>query len=83
MSGTEIITSIDSITQGFADGRPSTDLTFSGQVISGQNAQFLIAGGIVPVRPDIQEIDYKITTRVTTDIGQKLENDGILRVKED
>jgi hypothetical protein len=79
----EIISSIDSISQILADGRLTTDLTFSGQVISGQIAQFLVSGGDIPDRDDINECDYKVTATVTTDAGQILENDGILKVKED
>jgi hypothetical protein len=79
----EIITAINSVTQTLADGGATSDLTFSGQVFAGQIAQMLIAGGTIPNRDDIQFCDYKVTVTITTDLGQILENDGILKVKED
>lgn len=83
----EVILSIDNIAQTLYEpegtDQPTTDLVFSGQSISGQVAQFLVAGGNIPTRSDIKEQDYKVTVTVTTDNGQILENDGILKVKED
>jgi hypothetical protein len=83
MATAEVIVSIDSVAQILADGGSTTDLTFSGQTINGQVAQFLVAGGTIPDRSDIQECDYKVTVTITTDYGQILENDGILKIKED
>lgn len=87
MDAAEIMVSIDSVDQVVSDGKSgwavTTDLTFSGQTISGQIAQFLVSGGEIPDRPDINECDYKITVTITTDLGQILENDGILKIKED
>ena len=83
MATTETITAIVSVGQSLADGSITTDLEFSAQIISGQVVQFLVAGGNIPTRADIQECDYKVTVKVTTSLGQELENDGILKVKED
>ena len=87
MDSAETIVSIDSIQQFLydADGAdaPTSDLVFTGQTINGQIAQFLVSGGSIPDRADIQECDYKVTVTVTTDIGQILENDGILKIRED
>lgn len=83
----ELIVSIDNVEQTLYEpngtDQPTTDLSFSGQVISGQVAQLLVAGGTIPSRGDIKEQDYKVTITVTTDAGQILENDGLLKVKED
>ena len=83
MATTESIASILSVTQSKADGSATTDLTFSDQTFSAQVAQMLISGGTIPNRDDINYCDYKVTVRVSTDDGQELENDGILRVQED
>jgi len=83
MTDTETIVTIDEIAQSLANGEATTDLVFSGQVINGQIAQFLVSGGTIPARSDIPECDYKVTVRITTDQAQILENDGILKVKED
>ena len=84
MDTAEIILSIDDIRQLINDtGGTTTDLTFAGQTINGQVAQFLVSGGTIPDRTDINECDYKVTVEVTTDLGQVLENDGILKIKED
>ena len=79
----ESLISIVNVTQSLVDGGATTDLVFSGQVFSGQIAQFLVSGGTIPDRTDINYCDYKVTVEVTTDASQILENDGILRVKED
>lgn len=78
----ELITAINSITQTLADGSATTDLEFTDSIYSGQSAQFLVSGGVIPSRPDITYTDYKVTVTVTTDDGQILENDGILKVQE-
>lgn len=83
MATGEIVVSIDTITQLLADGGTTSDLVFSGQTINAQVAQFLVSGGTIPDRSDIQECDYKVTVKITTDLGQILENDGILKIKED
>jgi len=84
MAASETIVSIDSIDQLINDtGGATTDLTFTGQTINGQIAQFLVSGGEIPDRTDINECDYKVTVTITTDLGQILENDGILKIKED
>jgi len=85
MADDEVIVTIDDVAQSLTDGGVTTDLTITGEVISvsGQIAQFLVAGGIIPTRPDIKETSYKITVTVTTDADQVLENDGLLLVKED
>jgi len=83
----ETIVSVDNIAQQIyvenGPDLPTTDLTFSGQAFSGQVAQCLVSGGQIPTRDDIPECDYKVTFTVTTSNGQILENDGILKVKED
>ncbi len=83
MATAETIVSIDNVTQSLADGSAIADLIFSGQTINGQIAQFLVAGGSIPDRADIQQCDYKVTVTITTDAAQILENDGILKIKED
>lgn len=83
MVATETIVSIDSVTQSLANGGATTDLVFSGETVSDQTAQFLVSGGDIPARADIPECDYKVTVTVTTSLSQVLENDGILKVKED
>jgi len=82
MSTAENIISVDTVT-AYLDDVVSSDLTFSGQTYSGQQAQFFIEGGVIPARADVNFCDYKVTVEVTTDLGQMLENDGILRVQED
>lgn len=83
MVSNEAIVSIDNISQILANGDATTDLVFTNQSFSAQVVQFLIAGGEIPARKDINECDYKVTVTVTTDAGQVLENDGILKIKED
>ena len=83
----EAITSILDIEQRLYDPTgpddATTDLTFAGQTYSGQIAQFLVSGGVIPTRDDIPYQKYKVTVKVQTDANQILENDGILNVKED
>jgi hypothetical protein len=82
MTTGELILSVDSVT-GTLAGAANADLTFSALTTNVQAAQFLVAGGLVPDRTDINYQDYKVTVVVTTDYGQILEEDGTLRVQED
>lgn len=84
MTGAEEIFSIVSIEQSYlSSGVTSIDLDFTNQTFSGMVAQFLVGGGVVPARNDKKETDYKVTVKVTTTFNQELENDGILKVKEE
>ena len=82
MTTGEVISSVDSISATHY-GEVNTDLTFGNLTANAQQADFTVAGGIVPVREDINYCDYKVTVSVTTDLGQVLENDGMLRVQDD
>ena len=81
MADNENIVAIASITASL-DNVATSDLVFNDQNYSGSDVQFLISGGVIPTRDDINYCDYKVTVTVTTDMGQTLENDGILRVQE-
>lgn len=69
MVKTESIQSVDNVTSTPAG------LTFGANSISGQVATTLISGGT-------HGKTYIVTVTVTTDIGQVLENEGILEVNE-
>ena len=72
MADNENINGIDSIVATL-NGNATVDLTFANQTWSGDEVQFLISGGNIPTREDINYCDYKVTVTVTTDLGQTLE----------
>jgi hypothetical protein len=85
MADAENITAIVGVTQLlYPSDEATADLTFAGQTYQAgvPKAQFTIAGGSIPARTDIKFCDYKVTVTITTDLGQTLENDGVLRVEE-
>ena len=70
------LSSVVSITienQGNVDS--SADVTESGETVSGTEAQALFAGGT-----DME--DYKVTWKCLTDSGEKVESEGLLKVRE-
>lgn len=78
----ELISTVDSISATVM-GEANTDLTFDNLTANGQQADFTVAGGVIPTREDIDYCDYKVSVTVTTDAAQVLVNDGMLRVQDD
>lgn len=50
--------------------------------INAQNVYILISGGVAPSREDIDSSPYKLTMIVTTSLGQILEEDITLNIRE-
>jgi len=56
-------------------GGGTTDLSITSDIISGQTVEMWIESGTHAKR-------YRVEVRVTTSLGQKLEGDGILKVRD-
>jgi hypothetical protein len=74
MDTDETISSVDSVTAILVGGGTS-DLTLETPTTSGQNVLVWISGGTNSYR-------YKVEARINTSTGQKLEGDGILKVRD-
>lgn len=80
LAAAEAVSSLTSVTQQEVDQdtgarSPTTDLTISDQAISGQLAQARIAGGVNGKL-------YLVTFLVTTDLGNTVEAEGLLLVRD-
>lgn len=77
MASDETINSspIAPVVSSLLSGGGTSDLTITDEQIDGQTVEFFIAGGTHARR-------YKITCRIYTSTGRKLELDGIIKIRE-
>ena len=74
MTTGETISSIDYVTSEKRGGE-LTDLVITNEAISGQTVEFWIAGGSACN-------SYRVEVKITTNLGQILEGNGLMRVED-